>query len=130
MNITEAFIPYLETVTGSIFGQGLHIGGIPISAPEAGWWVVSSGGSPESDNQTGEKIKNYTLDIFYRSSDEKEVYDNLQSLEETINSDGCTQLNGYNVIDMTATLFNVDQDIDNEDRKVGLIQVNLRTYKE
>jgi hypothetical protein len=131
MNLIEAFADYMdnELLTGTL-GDDLFIGGAPIEAPDACWWLTMSGGSTNLSLETGEKVKDYQIDVFYRDIDEQAVYSNLQELEEDINSDRCTQLTGYETIDMEATLFSVDQDIDQEDRKVGLLTITIRIYKE
>lgn len=130
MNLARAFVEYLEDVTGSTFGQDIFIGGAPLSAPDPCWWVIANGGIKESTFQTGETLKAYQLNVYYRDTDEENVYDQLQNLEETINMDGCTQLTGYDTIDLESNLLMVDQDIDNEDRKVGLLQVSITIHKE
>lgn len=130
MNITRAFVEYLETLLGITFGQGIYIGGAPLDAEDGIYWVTMTGGSPETKLVTGEMTKNYRLNVYYRDTDEQAVYDNLQSLEEAINADGCTELAGYDTMDMEAFVFSVDDDIDAEDRTVGLLQVNLSTHKE
>lgn len=130
MNIARAFVDYLEDLLGITFGQGIYLGGVPLDADDAVYWVVSDGGAPTQKLPTGEIVKTYQLNVFYRDTDEQAVYDNLQSLEESINSDSCTQLSGYETIDMEAVLFSVDEDLDSEDRKVGLIQVIITIHKE
>lgn len=131
MNIVESFAAYLESsLDDVVIGDNLFIGGVPQEAPDSCWWVTASGGSAETKLETGEMVRNYQIDVFYRDIDEQAVYDSIQSLEETIDGDPCTQLSGYDTIDMEATLFSVDQDIDSEDRKVGLLQISIRTYKE
>jgi hypothetical protein len=130
MNLARAFVDYLEDVTATTFGQDIFLGGAPLDADDAIWWVTANGGTIEKALQTGENLKSYQFNVYYRDLIEQNVYDKLQDLEETINSDGCTQLDGYDTIDLSAGLLMVDQDIDDEDRKVGLLQVNIRIHKE
>lgn len=73
-------------------------------------------------------MKQYLISVYMRSLDASLVYDQLQALEESLNSDGCTSLNGYDTIDIEATTFPTDQDLDNEDRTVGLLQATITTY--
>lgn len=80
--------------------------------------------------KTGESVKQYIIDIRLRSRDYETVYENLQALEEDINADLCSQLTGYDTIDVEATNFPIDDDLDSEDRKVGLLRVTLTIYKE
>lgn len=129
MNITRAFIEYMEGLGLGTFGTDIFIGGAPLGATDPIWWAISAGGNSDPKNNTGERIKNYTVDVFYRDNDAQEVYDKMQLLEEEVNSKECTELEGYETVDMEAVLFPADQDIDNEDRTVGLLQVTLTVYQ-
>lgn len=111
------------------FGTDIFIGAAPLEAKDAIFWIVAAGGSPIGKNHTGEKVKNYILSVFYRNTDAADVYEKVQAFEELINSGNCTQLNGYDTIEMSATSFATDQDLDNEDRTIGLIQVTLTIYQ-
>jgi len=132
MNLVESFATYLTTVTGTTLGQTLFIGQAPSSDKVADsiYWVVENGGGILSKNATGESMKNYQIDVFYRSRDYEAVKDAMYTLEETLNCDGCTQLSGYDTIELEAMTFPIDNDIDSEDRKIGLLQANITTYKE
>lgn len=128
MNIARSFSLYMESLSLGTFGTDLYIGSVPLNADDPVWWIVTSGGSTESKNQTGEKVKQYILNVYYRNTDAEDVYETLQDFEETVNSDACTQLQGFDTIELEATQFASDQDIDNQDATVGLIQVTIRTY--
>lgn len=130
MNIVEAFKEYFETLTGSTFEQDLYISGAPSSnkAPDNIWWLVASGGSPTA-NASSENLKSYQIDIYRRHLDPKTLYDELQSLEEDLNCAACISIEGYDVVDTVATTFPVDNDLDDERRKVGLLQLTITTYK-
>lgn len=132
MNLAEAFATYLATLTGSTLGQTLFIGEAPSSdkVADAIWWIVENGGSVISKNSTGEARKSYQIEVYYRNRDYKAVKDGLYALEEDLNCDGCSQISGYDTIDIEATTFPIDNDLDSEDRKIGLLQVNITTYKE
>jgi hypothetical protein len=132
MNISESFAEYLVSLGIGTLGQNIFIGNAPSSnmVIDSIWWIVSSGGNPIRRNSTGESLKSYTINVFYRDRDYKTVYDELNTLEESINCDNCTALNDYDTISIEANSFPIDNDLDNEDRKVGLLQVNLTTYKE
>lgn len=129
MNITRAFVEYMEGLGLGTFADDIFIGGAPLNSEDAIWWVIGAGGNSDPKNSTGERIKNYTLDVFYRDTNAEEVYDKMQILEEEVNSKECTELEGYETVDMEAALFPADQDIDNEDRTVGLLQVTLTVYQ-
>lgn len=132
MNIAESFAELLETLTGSTLGQDLFIGQAPSSnkVPSSIWWIVASGGNRDTDLVTGESVKSYSIEVYYRSRDYKTVYNAMQTLEEDINCDGCVQLDGYDTLDVKASVLSIDSDLDSEDRKVGLLQVNLTIFKE
>ena len=129
MNIAEAFVEYMEDLSMGTLGSTIYINSVPQEAPDACWWVVKSGGSPVRKNSTGERVKDYTLSIYYRDTDAEQVYELMQDFEEEINSKGCIQLDGYDTIEMEASILTADQDLDNEDRVVGLISVRISVYQ-
>jgi len=110
----------------------LFIGRAPSSneAADELWWVIGNGGTPLSRASTGETVKNYQVQVYYRSRDYQRIADAMQQLEEDLNCDRCTPLEGFDTLDIEATVFPIDNDLDSEDRKVGLLQVSLTTYKE
>lgn len=128
MNISHAFATYMATKGYGTLGTNLFIGAVPIDAPNVCWWVSASGGSNTTRNKTGERIKQYIIQVFYRSMDAEDMYEKMQAFEETINSNTCTSLTGYDTIDMQCTTFPTDQDIDSEERTKGLAQVTLTIY--
>lgn len=132
MTLIESFATYLQSITGSVLGQDLFIGNAPSSnkVPDSIWWIIDNGGSPIKKNSTGESMKRYQVQVFYRDRDYEVVKNKLFALEEELNCDGCTQLQDYITVDIEALTFPIDNDLDVEDRKVGLLQVNLTTYKE
>ena len=129
MNIAESFVEYMEDLSMGTLGSTIYINSVPQEAPDAVWWVVKSGGSPVRKNSTGERVKDYTLSIYYRDTDAEQVYELMQDFEEEINSKSCIQLDGYDTIEMEASIFPTDQDLDNEDRVVGLLNVRISVYQ-
>lgn len=131
MNISQSFAEFLETVTGATLGQDLFIGQAPSSnkVQSAIWWIVASGGGRDVNNVTGEAIKSYTIDILYRSRNYQSVYDEMQSLETALNCDSCVQLEGFETLDVKAQILYIDDDLDAEDRKVGVLQANITVYQ-
>lgn len=130
MNIDEAFAEFLQTITSSTLGQDLYIGEAPSSnkAPDTIWWIVATGGNRITGAVSGENLKLYTVEIYYRSRNYKQVYDNIHSLEQTLNCDDCVQLEGYQTIDIQASVLGIDADLDNADRKIGLVQADITVY--
>lgn len=138
MTLTDAFVDYLEPVIGATFGQDLFVGEAPSSGnnvpngnpvPDALWWLVTSGGTPDIKLLSGEKVKNYLIEINYRNRDGQVVAQKMHDLEEELNCSGCVQLTGFETFEIEATTFPVDQDLDSEDRRVGLLQATVRIYK-
>lgn len=131
MNIDQSFAGYLESTLGISLGQDLWIGKAPSSnkVQDNIWWIISSGGDRVTDNVSGEAMKVYSVEVYCRSRNYKSIYDQLQDLEVALNCDGCVQLDGYETVDIKATTFPIDDDLDGEDRKVGLLQASLMVYQ-
>lgn len=132
MNIATSFATYLQSLSIATLGQDLFIGTAPSSneAPDTIWWIVANGGGPLRKNQTGETTKSYTVQVYCRNRNYRELADQMSLLEENLNCDKCTQLDGFETVDIEATVFPTDIDLDDEDRKVGLLQATITTYKE
>jgi hypothetical protein len=133
MTLAQSFAAYLQdTLHLGEIGVDIFIGNAPSSdkAKDAVYWFLTSGGDKEVKLVTGASIKNYRLDLFYRSRDHKAVQEAMHALEETLNCADCIQLAGFEVMQAEAITFPIDNDLDDEDRKVGSLQVNIRTYKE
>ena len=130
MSVAESFANYLQDeLSIATIGTDLWIGQLPSSlkVPDTVWWIIGFGGDPTFKNSTGEVMKQYTIEIRYRNIDPEVVYNSLQTLEESLNSDLCSQITGYDTVDIEATTFPVDDDLDSEDRKVGLLRVTILT---
>ena len=95
----------------------------------SGWWIVGGGGAPEFSNQTGEKGKPYIFAVFFRDRDSQNVDETLQSLEETVNSKDCKELEEYETYHMEATGFQSDSTLDPEDRTVGSVEITVSVYQ-
>lgn len=131
MNIVDSFAEYLQDLGIATLGQDLFIGEAPSSKQVSNsiWWIIDDGGNNQLDLSTGEKIKIHRISVYNRGNNYQTVKDDIHEAELLINDDGCTQLNGYETLDIEVATFPIDNDIDSEDRKVGLLQVNLKTYK-
>lgn len=131
-NLATSFATYLATTTSSTLGQDLFIGQAPSSnkVPDAVWTVTISGGDKEVRLKTGESVKSYLLEVRYRNRDYETVYNKLHDLEEDLNDGNCTQLSGFETISIEATTFPIDDDLDAEDRKIGMLVATVLTYKE
>jgi len=138
MNIIDSFATLLQTLGIATLGQDLFIGNAPSSnsststnpVPDDIWWIVANGGTINTSLQTGESLRDYQVNVYRRSRNYRTVYDNLYSLEETLNCNNCLELQNFNAVAIQTIAFPIDDDLDGEDRKVGLLQVNLTVYKE
>lgn len=135
MNVVEAFAHTLIDFGMSeitTLGQDLFIGNAPSSnkAPDTLTWLIGSGGNKITTAKSGEAVKSYRVDIYRRDMDYEAIYNFLHALEERLNCSGCTELTGYTTVEVEASVLTIDSDLDNESRKVGLLQANLTIYKE
>lgn len=134
MNIVEAFATYMQdNLSLGTLGQDIFIGEAPSSNRTNQipiWWVKANGGETLIANQTGEKVKQYTIEVYYRSRNYRDVYTAISNLEVSVNCDGCVQLSGFDTIDIEAFSYPIDEDLDDEERKIGLLQINITVHKE
>lgn len=128
--VGEAFIKFLEENDIGTFNQDLYLGMLPLDAPDEAWLVVVTGGSPELVTADGGMMKLYTFSIYRRSLAGKEIERSLFSLEEKLNCSTCVNLEGFETIYSRATQFAQDMDLENENRRIGLLQAQIRLYKE
>lgn len=130
MTVAQALLKWLEDNGFGTRGTDLFIGSIPKEKNRInGWWIVGGGGTPNIRAETGEKGKQYIFSVFYRNTDSSDVDEKLQLLEETANNKECHELEGYETLDMEATGFQSDQDLDAEDRTVGVVEITVTIYQ-
>ncbi len=131
MTISRAFVKFLEDKGCGIFGQNIFLYRVPNSLKTQTelYWVIPSGGMKISTNKTGEAIKAYNFLIYFRSNEAKVVDETLSALEEMLNCSSCVKLDGFELVSINTTQFPADQDLDSENRMVGMIQVSLSVYK-
>jgi len=128
--VGEAFVKFLEDNGFGTFGQDLYYGELPQDAPDNSWLVIVSGGNPDLVTADGSMIKVYTFNVYRRSLAGKEMERDLFSLEETLNCTRCVNLEGFETIYSRATQFAQDIDLENEQRRIGLIQAQVRLFKQ
>lgn len=126
---TEAFVEFLETNGYGVFNTNLFLGLVRPTAPDDTFWVITTGGSPIQRLPTGEMLKQYFISVYYRSRSKQDVEKKMFALEELLNCTPCVQLTGFEVHEISATSFGSDEDIDNEERRVGMLQANIKIYK-
>jgi hypothetical protein len=132
-NIAKSFAGYMQdTLALGTEGNDIRIGHAPSDekAPDALWWIKTSGGNKIARLTTGESVKNYNISIYRRNHDYQALYNEMQSLEEQMNTASLIpNLTGYVVLRAEATNFPIDDDLDAEDRKIGLLQITIQVYK-
>lgn len=132
MNITEAFRDWLIDQSVTTSGQiKIHRASSGPDSPDSIWWLKAEGGSDLGHTVDGNPTQTSLIGCYYRNRSAKDVYDTLEQLRDTVTLAGCLVLDGYEVIEIPTTEGpEVDNDIDDEDRAVGFIQVKLTTKKE
>lgn len=128
--VGEAFIKFLQDKGIGTFGTDLFLGELPLEAPDDAWLVTVGGGNPELVTVDGSMLKLYTFNIYHRSTAGKEIERELFSLEESLNCATCINLQGFETIYSRATNFAQDVDLENENRRIGLLQAQVRLFKQ
>lgn len=131
MTVARAFVKFLETEGFGVFGQNIYLYRVPNSfkAESEVMWVIPSGGNIVGKNRTGEQIKAYQFLIYFRSVSAEKIDIALSAMEEQLNCSNCVKLEGYELVQVNTTQFPADQDLDAENRMVGMIRVQLEVYK-
>lgn len=128
--VGESFIKFLEDKSIGVFNDNLFLGQLSIDAPDECWLVVVAGGSPELVTADGGMIKVYTFNVYRRSLAGKQVERELFNLEEQLNCSTCVNLDGFETIYSRATNFAQDIDLENTNRRIGLLQAQIRLFKQ
>lgn len=131
MTVAKAFVNFLETKGYGIFGQNIFLYRVPnsLKTDTELLWVIPSGGMPIRYNQTGEMIKEYSFIINFRSMSAEKIDVVLNDLEQILNCSSCVSLKGFELVSIRATQFPADQDLDAENRMVGMINCSIQVYK-
>lgn len=127
--ISEAFTEFLEQEGYGVRGETLYLNKVPLDAPDTAYWVKTAGGSVIQKLPTGEKVKQYFVSVYLRSTSAAYVEKNLFSLEELLNCQRCVSLTGFEVQEIECQSFGQDDDIDSPERQVGFLQANIKIYK-
>ncbi len=127
--VSESFIKYLEDQSIATFGTDLYANQVPDDAPDVCYWVITSGGSTIQTLGTGERVKQYFVSVYYRSNSGRDVEKKLFTLEELLNCSDCVELEGFEILNMQASQYPSDIDLDNEERRLGLLQATVQLYK-
>jgi hypothetical protein len=137
MNLIRAFAAYMEASGVATYDKDLFISRAPSSntfdqdgdeIPQNIWWLKAAGGSQPANPNFRGQLGTSTIEVYYRDRDPEIVYDKLTELAADLSCNGCLALDGFEVVGVTTTGPFVDQDVDAENRMVGLLQVNITTY--
>lgn len=129
MTVAQALAQWMQDNGIGVRGTDIFIGSAPLDAPTACYWIIGGGGTPVIRAQTGGKGKAYIFNVFYRNTDASDVDSKLQALEELANRGVCYSLSGYDTLDIEASSFQSDNDLDLEDRAVGTVQITVTVYQ-
>lgn len=129
MTIQRSIAKWMQDNGFGTFGTNLFIGSVPQNAPSASWWILGGGGASSIKAQTGERVKQYIFSVLYRSHDAQDVDEKLQNLEVFANSKACHELQDYETVEVEATGFQSDNDLDGEDRAVGAVEITATVHQ-
>lgn len=132
MNIVRSFAEYLQGVNVAILGNDLFISRAPSSSnvPDRIFWLKAAGGPPVQRSVNGGSRQSRVIELYHRDVKAEGVYETMQEIADDITCAGCVTLSGYDVIEVQTSGPWTDQDLDNEERQVGLLQITITTHKE
>lgn len=131
MTIGESVVNLLQLKGYGIPGQDIFLHQVPNSNQVINdvYWVTYSGGTPIRINPTGEQHLAYSVTVNFRSMNAKTVDHNLAKLTDMFNCLECSPLEGFTVISIHTSNFNIRQDLDAEERMYGYIQIQVVVQK-
>ena len=132
MNVARAFASYLQDTGVATLGQDLFISRAPLSTevPSRIFWLKASGGTEVAKSVNGRAQRQHLIEVYHRDTDTAAVYDVMQELSDDLTCAGCLTLEGYEVLEVSTSGPFTDQDLDDEERTVGLLQVRITIRKE
>lgn len=127
MNVVRAFADYLHSVGIATLGTDLFISRAPSSNKTGDriFWLKANGGNQDARSVNGSTTQNYIIEVYHRDVSTEGVYETLQELGEDLACAGCLTLASYDVIQAVINGPWTDQDLDDEERTVGLMQVTI-----
>lgn len=131
MTVSQSFIKLLENKGYGVFGQNIFLYRVPNSLKTQTelFYVIPSGGSVTRTYSDGAKVKLYQFLIYFRSNKAERVDKVLAEMEDNLNCSGCVELEDYELVSLNTSQLPADQDLDSENRMVGLLQVQLEVYR-
>src|SRR6266699_6883176 len=110
--VSESFILWLENQNVATFNDDLYLNQVPDSAQDKCFWVITSGGGTVQKLKTGERMQQYFISLYYRSSSGRDVERTLSAVAELVDTPTCFQLEGFETIEADATQYPSDNDVD------------------
>lgn len=131
MTVAQSFVKLLESKGYGVFGQNIFLYRVPnsLKTPTELFYIIPSGGSATGVYPDGTKRKLYQFLVYFRSNSAKRVDEVLSAMDDDLNCAGCAKLEGFEMVSLNTSQFPADQDLDSENRMVGLLQVQLEVYK-
>jgi len=128
MTYLQAFAQYMEDLGVATRGQDLFIGEVPRQSDDnidqGQWWIVAAGGTSVGTDYN-QWQRTLFINVFYRDRDPLCVIEKFEEFRHLIHHLGCEELDGYKVIKIDVSTEFVDNDIDSEDNKVGVMVVRV-----
>lgn len=126
----KAVIKFMEENNFGVFGDNLYYGRVPgsISTKNKIYWIVPSAGSPTRKNVTGEITKMYPFYIYYRTDSVKDLEEKLFELDQTITSQRCYNLDGFQTVDFLVFSSASEPMQDSENRDYGFLVINVQIH--
>lgn len=128
MNISALIVKWLEENHYGTFATDIFVDQLPNSAPDATFWLINGGGSPQSFNATKERTDSYTVTLFYRNKSSDTVIETLDAIADTWNTTRHIDLDPLDVRWSTSSLPD-DQGRDSLGRAQGSVTLNLIIYR-
>lgn len=138
MTLVTAFADYLQSKGVATRGTDLFTSRAPSSKtlqaighnPDRIFWIKSAPGAPPERSVDGHLRQIYGIEVYHRNLSADAVDEALQALSDKLGCSGCVHIPGYNVFAIEVDGPWSDQDLDNEERTVGLLQVTITIEKE
>ena len=89
------------------------------------WWLIDTDSYVSQQMISKSKLKRYTLTLNYRHTKARVVDATILKIEQILNHTTCFQLPSYKVIQMQASNWNADQDVENENFYRGSLTITL-----
>lgn len=138
MTLVTAFADYLQSIGVATRGEDLFTSRAPsskaldIAGHNANriFWVKSAPGAPPERSVNGPQRQFHGIDLYHRDLSADAVDETLQMLSDKLSCPGCVHIPGFDVLEIEVEGPWSDQDLDNEERTVGLLQLTITTEKE